>query len=138
MRQQIPLCHRATAGTSRKSRFRDRFYGHPLAVDTGRAVTPLAATHCHRDACSSSMPETGPVPPAMNPAPGALTDFSDRIPPVMVKELRQGLRSPMFIRPFIAMHLLLLGALVVGHGKQQVDASLVGTVLEQQRRLSRA
>ena len=66
----------------------------------------------------------------MKPAAVALTDFSDRIPPVMVKELRQGLRSPMFVRPFIAMHLLLLGALAVEYGRQRMDASLAGMVLD--------
>ncbi len=32
-----------------------------------------------------------------------LHDFSDRLPAMLVKELRQGLRAPMFITPFIAV-----------------------------------
>lgn len=42
---------------------------------------------------------------------GQLTDFSDRWPPVVVKELRQGLRSPFFVLPFILLHACALLAL---------------------------
>ena len=35
-----------------------------------------------------------------------LTDFPDKLPAMLVKELRQGLRAPMFIAPFIIVHAL--------------------------------
>ncbi len=39
----------------------------------------------------------------------ALEDFSDRYPPMVVKELRQGMRAAMFVRPFVLLH---IGALI--------------------------
>ena len=42
---------------------------------------------------------------------GNLTDFSDRWPAVVVKELRQGLRSPFFVLPFILLHAFAMLAL---------------------------
>jgi hypothetical protein len=54
------------------------------------------------------MPD-GPEPaPAAAVSLRALTDFSDRIPPVLVKELRQGLRGRMFVIPFLVLQLLLM------------------------------
>ncbi len=41
-------------------------------------------------------------PPAPNPF--QLRDFPDRLPAMVVKELRQGLRAPMFIAPFAGVH----------------------------------
>ncbi len=54
------------------------------------------------------MPD-GPEPaPAAAVSLRALTDFSDRIPPVLVKELRQGLRGRMFVIPFLVLQALLM------------------------------
>jgi len=39
---------------------------------------------------------------------GDLRDFSDRLPPVLVKELRQGLRGKMFVVPFLVLQGLLM------------------------------
>ena len=47
----------------------------------------------------------------MKPPSTVLTDFSDRWSPVLVKELRQGLRSPMFVMPFLLVHRCVLVAL---------------------------
>jgi hypothetical protein len=47
-----------------------------------------------------------PAIPAVTPAPGertGLRDFSDRLSPMLVKELRQGLKSPIFAWGLIAM-----------------------------------
>jgi hypothetical protein len=53
-------------------------------------------------------------PPAAAPE---LRDFSDRLPAVLVKELRQGLRTRMFVAPFLILHaLLVLGSLESGLG----------------------
>lgn len=41
-----------------------------------------------------------------------LRDFPDRIPPMMVMELRQALRGKMFVVPFISVHVAMLFALV--------------------------
>jgi hypothetical protein len=47
------------------------------------------------------------------PAAGQLLDFADRWPPMVVKELRQGLRAKGFVFPFLALHVLVLGAVAV-------------------------
>jgi hypothetical protein len=55
-----------------------------------------------------------------------LADFPDRISPMVVKELRQGLRSPIFVWAFIAMHVIL--ALIVvssTEANNKTSASLV-------------
>ena len=44
-----------------------------------------------------------------SPAPlGGITDFSDRLSPMLVKELRQGLRTKVFTSAFILLQVLLL------------------------------
>lgn len=45
--------------------------------------------------------------PLTAPRPAVLRDFSDRISPMLVKELRQGLKSPLFIWGLIAMQVVL-------------------------------
>lgn len=62
------------------------------------------------------MPE-GPAPAPVSAAAVSLpvlTDFPDRIPPVLVKELRQGLRGRMFVVPFLVLQFLLI--VTVGGG----------------------
>ena len=43
-----------------------------------------------------------------------LRDFSDRLSPMVVKELRQGLRSPMFVWAFMIVHLILVMVVLAG------------------------
>ena len=52
----------------------------------------------------------------------ALTDFPDRMPAMMVKEFRQGLRATMFILPFMVVHLLALVAMAVEY-IQSIDSA---------------
>lgn len=55
-----------------------------------------------------------PIPP---PASLELRDFSDRLPAVLVKELRQGLRARLFVIPFLLLHaFLVLITLEAGSG----------------------
>lgn len=55
-----------------------------------------------------------PIPP---PASLELRDFSDRLPAVLVKELRQGLRARLFVIPFLILHgVLVLSTLAAGSG----------------------
>lgn len=51
-------------------------------------------------------PPTIPALPA-TAAPAPLTDFSDRLSPILVKELRQGLRQPAFVIAFLCLQVLL-------------------------------
>ncbi len=46
-----------------------------------------------------------------------LRDFPDRLPAMVVKELRQGLRSPMFVAPFAGVHV----AAILAVGKEYLD-----------------
>jgi hypothetical protein len=50
----------------------------------------------------ASLPASGPTTGPM------LRDFPDRLSPVLVKELRQGLRTRMFVIPFLVLHGLLV------------------------------
>lgn len=50
---------------------------------------------------------TSPPTPAQQDMQSDLRDFSDRLSPMIVKELRQGLRSKLFVWAFVAMHLVL-------------------------------
>jgi hypothetical protein len=80
----------------------------------------------------SASPATESLPPSA----GSLTDFADRWPAMVVKELRQGLRASGFVRPFLALHVLVLGAVVLeylitrtgvtGSGWQQVATANPG------------
>ncbi|HWB06767.1 MAG TPA: hypothetical protein VG796_27330 [Verrucomicrobiales bacterium] len=45
--------------------------------------------------------------------PHNLRDFSDRLPAMLVKELRQGMRAPMFITPFILVHVMAILAVAM-------------------------
>ncbi len=56
-----------------------------------------------------------------------LRDFSDRLSPMLVKELRQGLRSRLFLIAFIALQALLMIPLVVGSSVK--NPSQTGVVL---------
>lgn len=48
-----------------------------------------------------------PVPPAGTGPTALLNDFSDRLSPILVKELRQGLRQPTFVVLFLCLQVLL-------------------------------
>lgn len=52
-----------------------------------------------------------------------LRDFPDRISPMVVKELRQGLRSPIFVWAFLIMHLVLAFTVLVSFGSEDKDDS---------------
>ena len=61
------------------------------------------------------------TPPA-TPLPSAeLRDFSERLPAMAVKELRQGLRAPMFIAPFILVHLLAIVCMAMEYSAKGVS-----------------
>lgn len=45
-----------------------------------------------------------------------LRDFPDRLSPMVVKELRQGLRSPIFVWAFMVMHLVLAFSVLISFG----------------------
>lgn len=56
-------------------------------------------------------------PPPTAPAePGRLNDFSDRLSPMLVKELRQGLRARTFVSVFLSLQILLAMFLLAGAG----------------------
>lgn len=63
------------------------------------------------------MSDSPPVPSGAQ----TLQDFSDRLPAMLVKELRQGMRSSMFVAPFVAVHLLALLALAAEYQAQGVS-----------------
>lgn len=67
------------------------------------------------------MSETSPAPePQINPVVSALSDFSDRISPVIVKELRQGLRTRTFTGIFLILQVV-LGLAMLGAGMIESD-----------------
>ncbi len=51
----------------------------------------------------------------------ALTDFPDRLPPMLVKELRQGLRTRTFVALFLALQALLAVILLAAAGARTYD-----------------
>jgi hypothetical protein len=53
------------------------------------------------------------VPAATASPPGLLDDFPDWVAPVVVKELRQGMRARLFVVPFVAVHLVAVTAVLV-------------------------
>ncbi len=56
-----------------------------------------------------------PLPPLTGVASKMdLRDFPDRLSPMVVKELRQGLRSPLFVWAFIIVHLILVMVVLAG------------------------
>lgn len=57
-----------------------------------------------------------PRPPADEKSPGSLNDFSDRLSPMLVKELRQGLRARTFVSVFLSLQILLALFLLAGVG----------------------
>jgi len=54
-----------------------------------------------------------PAPPARAASAALLTDFSDRLSPILVKELRQGLRQPTFVIAFLCLQVLLCIVVVI-------------------------
>ena len=76
-----------------------------------------------------------PTAPPTTPAPAALlADFSDRLSPIVVKELRQGLRQPTFVIAFLCLQVLLcivvlvavLSAPVGSHAGLRVGSTVSG------------
>lgn len=61
-----------------------------------------------------------PPPP---PVPHALDEFSDRISPMLVKELRQGLRAKTFVIVFLALQALLAVVLLAAIGASNAESS---------------
>lgn len=53
-------------------------------------------------------PNPGALPKPFKVPPRTLTDFDDRISPMVVKELRQGLRNRVFVVAFLALHSILV------------------------------
>ena len=49
----------------------------------------------------------GPEVPARGAPAALIADFSDRLSPILVKELRQGLRQPTFVIAFLCLQVLL-------------------------------
>lgn len=75
----------------------------------------IAGAAVRRTECRPSRPVSASVLPSV-PAPvhaGSLTDFTDRWPAMVIKELRQGLRARGFVFPFLLLHLLALGAVAM-------------------------
>ena len=68
----------------------------------------------------SSNASTAPTPP---PVPHALDEFSDRISPMLVKELRQGLRAKTFVIVFLALQALLAVVLLSAIGASSAESS---------------
>jgi hypothetical protein len=54
-------------------------------------------------------------------------DFGDRLGPVVVKELRQGLRARRFVGPFLLIHLVAVFAVMTEAAAGSVGASIVGS-----------
>lgn len=68
-------------------------------------------------------PFAAPVPP---PVPKQLDDFNDRLSPMLVKELRQGLRARTFVAVFLALQILLaLVLLLATAARNQAQAGTV-------------
>lgn len=53
---------------------------------------------------ATALPTTPPARPALR----SLADFSDRLSPMLVKELRQGMRSKIFVGLFLLLHSMLV------------------------------
>jgi hypothetical protein len=62
----------------------------------------------------NSAPLSPVAPPPLAASKMDLRDFPDRLSPMVVKELRQGLRSPMFVWAFIIVHLVLVMVVLAG------------------------
>lgn len=69
---------------------------------------------------SSTAPAAAATPP---PVPHALDEFSDRISPMLVKELRQGLRAKTFVIVFLALQALLAVVLLSAIGASSAESS---------------
>lgn len=68
----------------------------------------------------SSIAPAAKTPP---PVPHALDEFSDRISPMLVKELRQGLRAKTFVIVFLALQALLAVVLLSAIGASDAESS---------------
>lgn len=68
---------------------------------------------------------SSPAPAAKTPppVPHALDEFSDRISPMLVKELRQGLRAKTFVIVFLALQALLAVVLLSAIGASSAESS---------------
>ena len=71
------------------------------------------------DTTINQVPLAAPIP----------DDFGDRLGPVVVKELRQGLRARRFVGPFLLIHLVAVFAVMTEAATGAVGASIVGTGL---------
>ncbi len=63
---------------------------------------------------------------ATGPAPGRLTDFPDRLSPMLVKELRQGMRTRSFTSAFILLQALLLFSTFIAYAAPAAGPALEG------------
>ncbi len=69
------------------------------------------------------MSSTAPAAATPPPVPHALDEFSDRISPMLVKELRQGLRAKTFVIVFLALQALLAVVLLSAIGASSAESS---------------
>jgi hypothetical protein len=69
------------------------------------------------------MSSTAPTAATPPPVPHALDEFSDRISPMLVKELRQGLRAKTFVIVFLALQALLAVVLLSAIGASSAESS---------------
>jgi len=77
---------------------------------------------------SDSTPPPIPAAPPIHPVVAALSDFSDRISPVMVKELRQGMRTRAFTSIFLILQVILAFAMFLA---LVADSGNIGTSISQ-------
>ncbi len=65
-----------------------------------------------------------PLPAGAAPPPINLRDFPDRLTPMLVKELRQGMRSQVFVWGFLVLHaVLVLVTLITLNARDKEDSS---------------
>lgn len=80
------------------------------------------------------MTEVTEAPPPVQPASitDKLSDFSDRLPPMLVKELRQGLRAKTFVIVFLTLQallaMILLAAIGVSNSPQNAGHLISGII----------
>lgn len=72
---------------------------------------------------SSTAPASASSTAAPPRVPSALDEFSDRISPMLVKELRQGLRAKTFVIVFLALQALLAVVLLAAIGGSDAESS---------------
>ncbi len=64
--------------------------------------------------------------PETTPKPTELTDFPDRLSPMLVKELRQGLRTNLFVTAFILLQGLMILCILMGSAEPDSNAAANG------------